>query len=694
MADTVMGDDAHNPHIEQPDLRDSSAPVNASVATVAAEAPKDDESDFYNTPLNAGTALPPNNVVFTKDEVMTEERSESPHATIPGLSLCSEERRPGSGIPPQQTPSEPAQNTIETASEKASATDTVMSSDGTEGSKATDSGTVGVSSAKEALDTVPSAPRTAEDDIAALAAEMIEGIPPTVDRGDQPQEDNHPEWEVDSSPYESSSDSSTDSSSSDSSDNEDDDDDYELLDPEEQARLLMATEGGSDDEGSSGRAAATEVRTANEKPDEVVPMPDITITPEMKIEMLGNIETIVDNVVLVRANISGEYQVLESGSVLCSVNLKVIGVVSETLGRVQQPLYTVRFPNAEAVKEAGLEKESPVFYVVDHSTFVFTEPLKGLKGSDASNLHDEEVGDEEIEFSDDEAEAEYKRQLKLKRQAKREGKVERGGGSKGKGSALPPSNLRHSELNYDDNSVDNDGYTRLSRPQNLHELMGSEAPMEMPHSADQHGERSFRGGRGRGRGRGNDRSGRGGRGGRGGYDRGSRQSSQGQGNRQSQPQHAEYSPQQHLSYQQNPYQQPSNPPFPHQSQPQTSGNMPNNFGNNSSGPYQPTFPSGAFQPQGLPQNPFQFSPPSNSPQPMFQYPPPGSHINPAFFLAMQQQQQQQQGTYYPAQTQPAPAQNQGLPNASVDSVAAVQAQLDILKRLTNGANSANGSLGN
>lgn len=32
-----------------------------------------------------------------------------------------------------------------------------------------------------------------------------------------------------------------------------------------------------------------------------------------------------------------------------------------------------------------------------------------MKGSDASNVHDEEVGEDEVEFSDDEAEAAYKR---------------------------------------------------------------------------------------------------------------------------------------------------------------------------------------------------------------------------------------------------------------------------------------------
>ncbi|EFR05071.1 hypothetical protein MGYG_08079 [Nannizzia gypsea CBS 118893] len=495
MTDTVMGDDTHAGNLPtEPACPDNnSVAVNATISKTTTDTPKDDGSDFYNTPLNVGAPLQPGNAGPSNLETVAAEGSEKPRIMIPGLTLLSEEEHRNSSHSPLENLSKPLLNTKEPSPEKTEAADTIMTGDGIEDSKQTITEAASNSTARE----YAGASLSAEAEIAALAAEMIEGIPPTGDGEQQADGGDHPEWEVDSSPYESSSESSTDS---DSSDSDDDDDDYELLGPEEQARLLMATEGGSDDEGGDGgRAAVTEVRTANEKPDEVVPMPDITITPEMKVEMLGNVESIVDNVVLVRANISGEYRVLETGSVLCSVSLKVIGVVSETLGRVQQPLYTVRFPNAEAVKEAGLEKETPVFYVVDHSTFVFTQPLRGLKGSDASNLHDEEVGDDQIEFSDDEAEAEYKRQLKLKRQAKREGKSERGGGgNRGKGPSLPPSNLRHSELNYDDNSTsnnnnnstsstENDWYTRLARPQNLHEMMGGEAPMEMPHSSEQYG---------------------------------------------------------------------------------------------------------------------------------------------------------------------------------------------------------------
>ena len=46
------------------------------------------------------------------------------------------------------------------------------------------------------------------------------------------------------------------------------------------------------------------------------------------------------------------------------------------------------------------------------SNFVFLSQLKRLKGSDASNVHDEEPPEDELEFSDDEAEAAHKRMLK------------------------------------------------------------------------------------------------------------------------------------------------------------------------------------------------------------------------------------------------------------------------------------------
>ncbi|KAL6818465.1 Gar1/Naf1 RNA binding region domain-containing protein [Trichoderma sp. SZMC 28013] len=320
----------------------------------------------------------------------------------------------------------------------------------------------------------------------------------------QPDQSEHPEWEIDSSPYESS-----DSSSSDSSSDDDDSDNegYEPLGIEETARLLMETEGGSDDEGDRGKASGSGyVRTKNELPDEVIPKPDVTITPEMAIEELGAIEHIVENIMLIKAFTPGEYQVLDSGSVLCNAERVVIGVIAETIGKVLQPMYTVMFNTAEEVKELGLEVGTKIYYPVDHASYVFTEPLKNLKGSDASNLHDEEIADEEVEFSDDEKEAEYKRSLKQKKKDK----WKSSGGKEGK----QPHPLRQElsadgSLNYDEE--DDGPYKPLARPVGFGAGPSStetHEPSPRPgfSRGGRRGDSRGRGGRGRG-------SGRGGRGG-------------------------------------------------------------------------------------------------------------------------------------------------------------------------------------
>ncbi|KAF4445106.1 hypothetical protein F53441_10948 [Fusarium austroafricanum] len=327
-----------------------------------------------------------------------------------------------------------------------------------------------------------------------------EPVPLQNDQGD------NPEWEVDSSPYESSSESS---SSSDSSDEDSDNEGYELLGVEETARLLMQAEGGSDDEGDRGATGsrAAQVRTKNEIAEEVIPKPDVTITTEMKIEELGSIEHIVGNIMLVKAFTPGEYQVLDSGSVLCTSERVVIGAIAETIGKVLQPMYTIRFTSDQDIKDLGLEVGQTVFYPIDHASYVFTEPLKNMKGSDASNLHDEEIGDDEMEFSDDEKEAEYKRALKQKKKDKWKKDPAKGG--------KEPHPLRQESrpdggLNYDD---DEDGpYKPLTRPPGYGSGPSTTETYEPSSGRNFHqrggrrGDSRGRGGRGRG-------SGRGGRGG-------------------------------------------------------------------------------------------------------------------------------------------------------------------------------------
>ncbi len=452
------------------------------------------------------------------------------------------------------------------------------------------------------------------------------------------EEQEHPEWEVDSSPIESSSDdSSSDDSSSDES--EDGDSAYKLLSPEEQARILMQGDGGSDDEGDSKtKGTGGQLRTKNEVPDVVIPKPNVTITEDMQIQELGAVETIVENILLIKAQTSGEYKVLESGSVLCLADRSVIGVVAETLGRVQQPLYSVLFTNAGEIKEAGLEKGTKVFYSEAHSTYVFTQALKAYKGSDASNLHDEEVGDEEMEFSDDEAEAEHKRRVKQKRLEKRGGKMQQNGGSGRGGHPLQQQHSPHDASNgisYDDN--DDGPYKPLTRPAGYADSVSrSEAPQEGSYQGSNNdrsppNREQFRG-RGRGdRGRGRGDSGRGRGRGRGGYqDR----RNENDGNSHPQPPRNHASPPNPGSFQ-----SPSFPPYQQQAQAPSMMMNPNFYMQQQYSPLQPQLPTWPpfIQPRGHQsfQNMWPNMPPPPPPLPG------GAFINPAFFNNQQSGNQHQ-----------------------------------------------------
>ncbi|KAG0649149.1 Nuclear assembly factor 1 [Hyphodiscus hymeniophilus] len=431
-----------------------------------------------------------------------------------------------------------------------------------------------------------------------------------------PAANENAEWEVDSSPYESSSD---DSSSDDSS--EDDSDEGGII--------------RSDDEGGAAKTkgAGGQLRTKNEVPEEVIPKPDVVITPEMRIEELGVVETIVDNIILIKAKTSGEYRALESSSVLCLADRRVFGVVSETLGRVQQPLYTVRFTNGGEITEAGLSIGTKVFYSEQHAKFALTQALKAYKGSDASNLHDEEVGDEEIEFSDDEAEAEHKKRLKQKKLAKRGGKMPYDGNGRAgpHGHPLQQQHLptKDGSLSYDD-AEDDGPYKPLARPTGFADTVGrSEAPQEGDYVSGMpnRGRGDFRG-----RGRGDRGRGRGDRGrGRGGFqdrrdNNGFSQTPQG---------HQQHSPASSQTF------SPYSPGTTFSQSPAVTPNTNNIYSPQSQGQYSPQQPMWPQFPQQPFQQQFQGYQNMQSGWPNMPPPPPlpsGAFINPAFFAGNGNQQ--------------------------------------------------------
>ena len=549
------------------------------------------------------------------------------------------------------------------------------------------------------------------------------------------------EFEVDTSPIESSS---TDISADSSSSEESEEVDYEMLDPIEQARRLMQEDGGSDDDGGDkGTRGITSgpLRTLNEKPDEIIPRPNVIVTDGMKIEELGEVENLVENVILIRAKVTGEYEVLEYGSVLCLEDRTVIGAVAETLGRVQQPYYSVRFASSAAVAESGVSHGTKVFYVEQHSKSVFTHSLKTFKGSDASNLHDEEVADDEIEFSDDEAEAEHRKKVKLAKQNKREGR--KGSDDRFSRGTRHGLNQRRKEsiekhdnpvVNYDDPENDDELYTPLTRPPNLHEIMGrTEAPLEL-NNIHARADRNSRGGRGRGdrdRGRGtlgggdavNSRVARGYRGNQ--DNRGPRGRliiNQINNRSEKLPQNKTFqSPPKANSrlFPNQPF--PQSPiqglhPYPHQSYPpnsSTQGHLVPPFNHFPQPDQQPTYhynsqQSDPYVPlthypsqQSNPQYPFPnqaqqyMQPHSQSFQPQGHFPsspptniPPGAHVNPAFFSSNPQYQSPQ---HWGSERQQGPTQPDHMvhdaahmPPDPERAFRAAQEKLDVLKSLAKG----------
>lgn len=675
-------------HRRMSDQQQSGLPVPGAMNEVppVAVTPGEDGSDFYNTPFNAGTPL---NNDKNKEDIAnhitaTETTASQPAPLIPGLNLVND------GLHDLQSHSEPIP------------APTTEDMDMTEGNEVADAkrepqhaamqGATEPAQMNQQPELVPQAGEAMEVDqkdaqqkqegvtnelpdanaSSETPANAIEAAPAT--EAAQNEEDEHPEWEVDSSPYESSSDDTTDSSDDDS----DEDEDYPILSAEEQARILMQAELGSDDEGDGKGKSGGHIKTANEMLEDAPPIPDVTVTPEMKVVHLGHVQTIVENNILIEANVSGEYQVLESGSLLCNEQRKIVGVVCETLGRVENPLYTVRYESIAAMEERGISKGQNIFYVEQHSSFVFTQPLKGLKGSDASNFHDEEIAEDEVEFSDDEAEADYKRKLKQKRQEKKDARRGDSGPARGRRGPPGPSRLNQTELNYDDDAGE-DGYTPLARPKNLHEIMGQgEAPVEGDGPSATRGS-GFRGGRGRGRG--SDR-GRGGRGRGGPRDQGSYHDRRPY-SRDSQPQPQQQpQPQPQQPYTQPPYQQNQQPAF----------GMPQQYP-----PY--NFPQQQQQQQPYPQaqspTPFQFQMPY--PQGIqqqanpYQQMSPNQQFNPQLVLAALQQQQaqrqqyQQQYLLQQPQVQQAPVPVQGSmgqpPTINFDQV---RAQLNLLQQWGNG----------
>ncbi|CUM53734.1 uncharacterized protein AC631_00295 [Debaryomyces fabryi] len=215
-----------------------------------------------------------------------------------------------------------------------------------------------------------------------------------------------------------SSDSDDSSESSDSSSESDSDSDSESSSDGEETKVSHEDIGDladDEDEPSNGP-----IVSKNEVADESAPkLPENYKIPDnAPLELIGEITGLVEKSVIIKANISGEFRVLNESSIFCFEDRTVLGPLFETFGRLQSPMYRVKFDDENEFNKLKQKKGAKVYYVVPDSQFIYTDTIKNLKGTDASNCHDEELPEEEQEFSDDERELAAKQSKKRKKKSK------------------------------------------------------------------------------------------------------------------------------------------------------------------------------------------------------------------------------------------------------------------------------------
>ncbi len=214
---------------------------------------------------------------------------------------------------------------------------------------------------------------------------------------------------VDSDEYDSSSGEEESSSSSEEDSSEEDEDD--------KAKVVQVKEEEENEEDKTpSRRKGPAPSALAEDGMKLPPIEDLFITvPEAECHRIGTVERLVGDLVIVKADPGTPALDLDSVLFL-DKGRRALGRVFDVLGRVSEPRYCIRFNSREHASESGAESGKEVFCAprTEHSSFVFVEQLRRMKGSDASWKGDEEPPPKFLDFSDDEEERDARRARKSK----------------------------------------------------------------------------------------------------------------------------------------------------------------------------------------------------------------------------------------------------------------------------------------
>ncbi|ORX94700.1 NAF1-domain-containing protein, partial [Basidiobolus meristosporus CBS 931.73] len=132
------------------------------------------------------------------------------------------------------------------------------------------------------------------------------------------------------------------------------------------------------------------LRTRHELDPPPVPEIQVEIPENAPIVPLGLISSVIDNLVVVETYISDQPQYLDAGSLLVMEDRKPLGYVFETFGPVSRPFYSVRFNQNSDIDKERIVKGKRIFSIPNMAHYVLPGAIRD-KGSDASNMYDEEV---------------------------------------------------------------------------------------------------------------------------------------------------------------------------------------------------------------------------------------------------------------------------------------------------------------
>lgn len=234
------------------------------------------------------------------------------------------------------------------------------------------------------------------------------------------------EYEFDSSSEDLSSDSDQEEDTKSSLSSMDE----EITDYEQIKKLVDAMEDGQpEDVGGHASLHAADHELFGD-----FPLPDVSqilISEEETLCYAGEVQAHLEGMVVVKAPKNQKVPLNEGCVLILESARQPIGIIEDIFGPITDPLYALRFCGAQEVYDSVIQGARIAFVERLANYIPNYEELKE-KGYDANDVAAQGEDNDNVEFSDDEAEAQFKRQLKAAKRKTSDGPRVFGGlGSKG-----------------------------------------------------------------------------------------------------------------------------------------------------------------------------------------------------------------------------------------------------------------------